>query len=632
MDRRTLLKGIGLGTLASALPVSASAQNSQHKDNKIGFKRAPVNHKGGLEAIYVPSTDGEPLDLIGKQDFDLRILHVNDLHHRLMSSSTKGDTYQMAQIAKLVSSARNASHDNEAVIYVSAGDDHIGSEFDELLGLAPTSFEMSAVYRAYSAAGMDMSVIGNHEYDKQTEIAQLQISQDARFPVLSANLIGSIFDDYHYPYAVGIANGIRIGFIGLTTDEAIYTQTATDPNLAVSNPKEALAETVSILEDYVDVWVILSHLGYNGDLLGSTERHVLSFGDVDVAKFMRTHSSKPASIIGGHTHTVLNEKQLEPRNHFGTASIHQAGAYGRYLGEAIVKVRNGQHQRTEAKLLPVLPGHGDGRVQQLEDYDAAFQATYITPIMVSLQEKLGEYLGRTDNIETISVATNDIDRYTGESAIANFMNDAVVHQSKYFPSGAVDIAVFNATGVKGLPVGQDITLGDIYKMMPYADDIVLIEMTGRQLISMLESNSKRVYLREELTPFGGDQDPRGFLERGFLHFSSRLRYGIKVGENSTDNQLVDVTFDDKRIDQDQIFKVAINSYLANGRGNWAGNEVTLGLSRPAKGFSIEGIAKEASIETGLLYRAELINYIKNTAEGRINQQTGVNIDGRVKVS
>lgn len=628
MDRRTLLKGIGLGTLAGAVPVQAVKYSAKEK---IKFKRAPVNHQGDLEAIYIPSADGEPLQLKPNLNFDLRVLHVNDLHHRLMSSSAKGDTYQMAQLAKRVSTARNVAKDNEVVLFVSAGDDHIGSEFDELLGLTPASFEMSAVYRAFSAAGMDMAVIGNHEYDKQTEIAQLQINQDARFPVLSANLVNSIFDDCHYPYAVGISKGVRIGFIGLTTDEAIYTQTASDPKLKVADPEQALSDAVLALEEHVDAWVVLSHIGYNGDLLGVTERHVLSFGDVEVANFMRNNSSKPATIIGGHTHTVLNKNGLETRNHFGVASIHQAGAYGRYLGEALVEVRNGKHQLTKAQLLPVYPGNGADRIQKNSDFDAQFQATYIAPLMASLQEKLGEYLGKTANIETLSVETNDIDRYVGESAIANFMNDAIEHQSQYFPSGAVDIAVFNGTGVKGLPVGQDITLGDIYKMMPYADDIVLIDMTGAQLLAMLESNVKRVYLRQELTTFGGNQDPRGFLERGFLHFSSRLRYSIKTGESSADNQLTDVTFDNQPIDPDKTFKVAINSYLANGRGNWAGNDVTLGLPKPALGFSIEDIAKTLSVETGLLYRAELINYIKGTAKGDISEKTGVKVDGRVVV-
>jgi hypothetical protein len=64
---------------------------------------------------------------------------------------------------------------------------------------------------------------------------------------------------------------------------------------------------------------------------------------------------------------------------------------------------------------------------------------------------------------------------------------------------------------------------------------------------------------------------------------------------------------------------------------WQGNDVTLGLPKPALGFSIEDIAKTLSVETGLLYRAELINYIKSTAKGDISEKTGVKVDGRVVV-
>ena len=598
------------------------------------FRQVPVNPSGVLERVFVPASQGgvpEALTAVANSDYQLSVLHINDLHHRLMTPHPEGNTYQMAQIAKQVSDARKAAGNNEVVLFVSAGDDHIGTEFDELLGQDACSFELSAAYRAFSAAGMDMSVIGNHEFDKQTEIARLKIRNDARFPVLSANLTGSAFKDFFYPCAVGIAKGVRIGFIGLTTNEAIYTGTKTDPTLRVTSPETALRTHFSMLKEYVDAWVIISHLGYNGDLEGATERHLLSFGDMDVAGIMSKLTSLPVMVVGGHTHTRLNEAGLEPRNQRDNTIVLQAGAYGECLGQASVKVVNGNIENFRARLNPVYPGCDAERIQAEDDYDHKYQATVIAPLMARLEHRLEVVLGKTENNAAISPEVTRVDRYTGESAIANFMNDAIVHQSRYFPCGEVDIAVFNATGIAGLPVNQAITFGDIYRMMPYADNIVIIKITGSQLRQLIENNAKRIYLPQELTGSGGTENPSDFLERGFLHFSSKVRYRIKTGNNPAFNRVADITVDGDRQFDCREFTVAINSYLANGRGHWAGDNILPGLSEPVTGFSLRDIARAGGLDTGLIYRAELIHYIQGFAAGEISVRTGAGYDQRLVV-
>lgn len=125
-------------------------------------------------------------------EITLRIFHFNDLHNELRTvSKSKGDTHEFSQMVKIVKDARAKAAPNEIILFVSAGDDHIGNPFDELLGYDVNTFQTDAAYTAYSAAGLDASVIGNHELDRGSALLAKEIETDARFPVLSANLYGS---------------------------------------------------------------------------------------------------------------------------------------------------------------------------------------------------------------------------------------------------------------------------------------------------------------------------------------------------------------------------------------------------------------------------------------------------------
>ena len=147
-----------------------------------------VNPGSWRKAKLLPASEFET----NADEITLRIFHFNDLHNHLLEpNATRGDTHTFSQMVKIVEDARQAAGENEIVLFLSAGDDHIGTIFDELLGFDAATFVASPAYRAYSAAGVDATVIGNHDLDRGSELLALAIDQDAAFPVLSANLNGS---------------------------------------------------------------------------------------------------------------------------------------------------------------------------------------------------------------------------------------------------------------------------------------------------------------------------------------------------------------------------------------------------------------------------------------------------------
>jgi len=632
----------------------------------VTLKSGTPNPEGGFESLYLFEGDFPHLSLDQFYDFQmaegvippkpmlkpneeitLRIFHFNDLHHELRAvHSKKGDTHRFSQMVKIVKEARQNAPENEIVLFMSGGDDHIGNPFDELLGFDADSFQTSAAYTAFSAAGLDASVIGNHELDKGTALLAKAIGQDATFPVLSANLYGSkhLTPEHYYPALIGVANGLRIGIIGLTTQHETLIKTKEDPELDAGDLLQTLENTLFYVDQLSDVIILLSHVGYNGKnhthKNHTQVQHELDVGDVQIAEAAAKMTNTPIVIIGGHLHLPINTEGLNVVDK--SVPILEAGAKGSHLGEAIFSLwqtKDGLRSHLTASLIPlkkrddrVGPDDPDyDKYEQDDDLDPNFEQDVMQPLYAKLDHKLLEVIGSAGSSENLSTAPNIADRYVGETVMANFMNDAIVARSINFPekygqSQEVDIAAFNATGVNGgVEPNSDITFNDWYGIMPYADMIIVTPMTGQQIKDMVMSNAQRIVRPEEVK---GD-NVSGFISRGFLHFSKELRYTIKLNSDATTTVAQDIRLKGEPIDSvlDKTFNVAFSDYIAlRGSEGWHGKKVGHGLPDEVIGFDIASLPKN---DTGLVYRNEIIVYIKEN--GIVDDSTGAAKDGRIQV-
>lgn len=618
----------------------------QNNSSKLEVVKASGNPNGNIDELYLLKyQDGDfnkkiqGLDqssakipastLKTGDDFKLSIFHFNDMHNHIADYSSKGDTYQLAQMKKIVDSKKG----NNATLFVSGGDDHIGTGFDELVGSTPEEFITSPAYEAYNAAGLDFSTLGNHELDKHSAMLEKMLEVPT-FSVVSANVVGSKFDLNYSPAAIAIIDGLKVGVIGLTTTTDAYYKTTTDPTLEGLDPKDVIANIVPAIEKEVDVLVFIDHIGYNkrGDT-SEANRYELEQGDAEIASLIRAQTKKPAVVVGGHTHSVLNEETTDNGNVYDDVLVAQAGQYGQYLGEIEISGKIGESV-TETAILHLLKegkpnkNKPDLVLQTEADYDVDFQVKVIDPLKALVDEKMSKEFATVGDIKDVSVESTLTDRYTGESAIANFMNDAVVARSKK-DGNNFDFAVMNATAVSGVKTGGVITYQDWYNVMPYADNIVATEMTGQEIKDLVEDNAKRVYRTSEMMP-EGTVNPNDFLGRGFIHFSEGIRYKIKLGADSVSNEAVDITLDGKNIDEvlDKKYKVALNSYLSIGRGGWDGKPIGNGLPDTYKGVDL---SKVKGKDTGLVYRNQIMEYVLEDAKGLVDESTGAKKDERVLI-
>jgi len=633
--------------------------------NPVILKKATPNPNGAVESLF--KFDGDFANFKDKKELQvdtgviapeqtlqegderlLHIFHINDFHSDLrIASGTKGDTHYMSQMVKMVKAARQKAAANEVVLFLSGGDDHIGNPFDELLGYDVSGFKASAAYRAYSAAGLDASVIGNHELDRGAAILAKAIQADAVFPVLSANVFGSSFlNKQHYsPAIIAVSKGLRIGILGLTTHDETRIKMKEDPTLDVSDAMNALTNTLPYVERFADVIVIMSHVGYNGSIDG-VPRHVVPVGDIEFAERAALLTKKPVVIIGGHTHTVLNVNGLTTI--YKSIPILQAGSHGSHLGEAqltLFQTKDGLRSQAQAKLNPLKKR--DKRValtdataknfEQDTDIDLDFEKTVMQPLYDMLGGRLSEVIGQAGNVPEIAQDKVIAERYVSQSTMANFMNDAIVARSKDFPvrpngSQLVDLAVFNASGVNGgITPNAPISFNDWYNVMPFADLIVVETMTGAQIKQMLQSNAQRIVRPDQLKENGGTvtaDDLKGYgVSYGFLHFSRGLTYTIKLGNSAAEATATDIRLLGKPIDEvlSQSFNVAFGDFIATRGGEgWKGEVKADG--RPSLGMNLTTLPQS---DTGLIYRNEIIRFIKDN--GVIDAGSGALKDDRLKI-
>lgn len=396
LRRRTVLKGLGVVAAIGLAPRAASAG---------GLELAPLtpNPEGGFSELwgvagYAPGAGARLGGAAAKRvaalappaNAKLRIFHFNDMHNYLVSAQgAAAETHAISQFVKRVRAARAKAKPGEAVLFLSSGDDRTGTGLDALLGdVSGKGFVVDPAYVAYSAAGVDAGAIGNHEFDHGAHTLKRGIRGAAKFPMLAANLHGSgelePGRDY-FPAAIGIAGGVRVALLGLTTPVMKHFRKAADPGLAVASPVAVAKELLPTLAAHADVILILSHCGFGEDFGPARKadgwRFFIAEGDVTLARAIAGLVEKPVAILGGHTHTVLNSGKLDGDNVVSGIPILQAGAHGKFLGEAVLTLAAGKDTRMSAKLHATRRAdEAPPRGESPEDYDRDFESRVVDPL------------------------------------------------------------------------------------------------------------------------------------------------------------------------------------------------------------------------------------------------------------
>jgi 2',3'-cyclic-nucleotide 2'-phosphodiesterase (5'-nucleotidase family) len=228
----------------------------------------------------------------------LVILHTNDMHNVLAR-----DEQRAAQLMEMVEAERA----NPPVLLLDAGD---------AIGAGNLTFNPAgeAILERMAAIGYHAMTIGNREFHL-TEIGFTTKLNRARFPVLCANIRarGNARLPVRSHLILETPVG-RVGIFGVTVPMITERMLSHRVSAYVfDDPIRVGAEMAERLRPQVDLLIALTHIGLKQD--------------IELAK----RAPQIDLIIGGHSHSVLEEPQRE-----GRVAIVQAGSYARFLGRVEV--------------------------------------------------------------------------------------------------------------------------------------------------------------------------------------------------------------------------------------------------------------------------------------------------------
>lgn len=318
--------------------------------------------------------------------------------------------------------------------------------------------EGAAIVPALNALGVGLLTPGNWECGfgpavLRTRMAELDC-QVIACNVERAEDGAPLFEPHH----VLELNGVRVGFLGITSPIIPQMSSAFAAGLRFPDVRRRVANGVARLRERerVSLVVAVSHMGFAQDVALARELE-----GIDI-------------VLSGHTHNRLTQPARA-----GGALIIQSGFSGSFLGRLDIEVSNGRVSGWTHQLIAL-----DESVTP----DASVQAV-IDASLAPFREEMQEIVGQT--------ATPLHRMGLLETTMDNFITDA------YRDLTGADVALSHGWRFAPPVVPGPVTAADLWAMVPTNPRVFTARITGRALLRMIESNLEQVLAGDALRQAGG---------------------------------------------------------------------------------------------------------------------------------
>jgi 5'-nucleotidase len=507
---------------------------------------------------------------------EIQLLNINDFHGRIDANTTKFAT-----------TVENLRAENPNTLLLSAGDNVGASLFaSNVQQDAPTIDVLNAL-------GLQVSAVGNHEFDKGAADLTGRISDRASFDYLGANVYNKGTETPALPeYKTFETGGVTVGVIGAVTQETV---TAVSPagiaNLDFGDPVAAVNRVAGQLSDgnatngEADVIVAEYHEGAEGGEPDSSLAAELARNGGDTAFNDIVEDTVPAVdvIFTGHTHSTYAWDAPVPGAGAGvTRPIVQTGSYGANIGQVELTYD------TETEAVTAYTKANVARVATANESlpKVAQVKTIVDAALANAAQVGGQVIGKQEGDVTTAFtggsyvggryAGGTRDDRTSESTLGNLVADALLAGAS---ASTPDFAVTNPGGLRAeLIAGTDkvITLAEAASVLTFANTLSTVKMTGAQIDTLFEQ-----------------QWPHSASRTGYLQ--------LGVSDN------LRVTADPSRTAGDRITSIRLNGTVLDPAKTYTVSTLTF---LAAGGDDFDAFAEGQATDIGLLDLDVFTDYLK----------------------
>jgi len=379
----------------------------------------------------------------------------------------------IARIASLFEQIRNETNDH--TITLDNGDTFHGT------------------YPAVASNGKDLIPIFNElNIDAMTAHWEFAYGPDTftcnvkqlNYPMLAINIYNKSNNKLLFPpYHIIERAGLKIGIIGIAATIVDKTMPASfSTGIYFTLGKEELPRYIKELRNIkqVDLVVVISHLGFPQEMKLASE-----VDGIDV-------------LLSGHTHNRLETPVI-----VNQTIIIQSGCHGSFIGRLDLEIKEGQVTDYKHQLIPV-----DEKINP----NKAMKAK-VNSVLEPHREMLQKVVGYTET---------PLHRYTAlESTMDNLLLAAINE------AAGTTIAFSNGWRYGAPIVTGPITINDLWNIVPTNPPISIVELTGAELLEMIEENIEHTYSRDPYQQMGG------YIKRALginVYFKIENPYGYRIQE------------------------------------------------------------------------------------------------------
>lgn len=537
------------------------------KKNSLRIAAAGMAMMAACAMISAPAASAHPKDKHrGDPNLvNVQLLSFNDYHGHLEATDgplsrqldpTQTPVGGVEYLSTTIKQLRAKAGDKNSLT-VAAGDLIGGSTF--LSGM----FHDEPSIESMEALGLDVSSVGNHEFDEGTaELLRIQNGgchpvdgcyfpdqpyDGADFQYLAANVIRKDNGQPLLPAtSVRTVNGVKVGFIGMTLKA---TPTLVSPagvsSVNFTDEVETANKQAKLLQRMgVKSIVVLIHEG--GYTTGTYEGCEGISGPI--AQIAAQLDSRIDEVISGHTHQPYVCNIPDPKGN--PRLVTSAASYGQVVTETnlVINKRSGDVVRTASTATNHL-------VQRTVAKDPA-ETKVIDKWKALAAPKAAQVVGTI--AEDI---TGDASGNRGiETPMADTVADAILYGTSGSKGGA-QIAFMNVGGVRAslkydqITNGEkpgEVTYAEAYAVNPFGNMLVSMDLTGAQIKEVLEQQYQPV----------ADRGSRPMLalgvSKGFTYeWDASQPQGSRVVAGS-------MKLNGETIDPNQTYRVGTLNFLAEG--------------------------------------------------------------------